>query len=80
MTCSDQVKDCKMSIMLDKGTVSYPKGQEYQQMKIAGMEMNSSNDDESSDGKTSNDACSESEEEWEQDDDNSEESDNKESD
>ena len=44
---SYQLKECKRPIKLDKGTASYPKAKEYQEMKIAGIQMNGSSEENS---------------------------------
>jgi len=43
-----RVKDCMSPIKLDKGTASFPKPKEYQKMKIAGLEVDGNEEDESS--------------------------------
>jgi len=44
-----RVKDCERPIKLDKGMASYPKAKEYQKMKIAGVQLDSDQDDTDSD-------------------------------
>jgi len=36
------MKDCKRAIKTDKGTADFPKAKEYQKMKIAAVEVDSS--------------------------------------
>jgi hypothetical protein len=40
-----RVKDCRRAIKTDKGTADFPKAKEYQKMKIAAVEVNSTSDD-----------------------------------
>jgi len=42
-----RVKDCVRPIKLDKGTASYPKSKEYQKMKVAAMQQEESEDEDS---------------------------------
>jgi len=42
-----RVKNCVRLIKLDKGTAGYPKAKEYQKMKVAGLELNSDEEDNS---------------------------------
>jgi hypothetical protein len=43
-----KVKDCVRPIKLEKGTVSYPKAKEYRRIEIAGLELESNEEDDSS--------------------------------
>jgi hypothetical protein len=60
-----RVKDCMRPIKLDKGTANYPKAKEYQKMKIAGIELDSEEEDcsDSESSESSDDDSSSSEEE-----------------
>jgi len=46
---SHRVADCRRPIKLDKGTAAFPKAKEYQKMKVAGMQLESDNEESSSD-------------------------------